>query len=78
MGGAQCASCTASEGWGWLARVWGVFLLCWSGLVALLLLLTWLRARDASAPLHTLLWGSSCSVQPWVAVARAHAHAWVR
>ena len=42
--------CSPSDAWGWLLRVWGVFLFCWSGALAAILIVSSFRhpAEDES------------------------------
>lgn len=63
---APCPDCEPQAAWGWVVRAWAVFLLCWSGCLAMLYPLHRLRLQGAEGAdgalgsLESLLWSSSC------------------
>ena len=65
---APCADCEPVAAWLWLQRAWGLFIICWAGCLALLVLFSFLKSEAVAAEegslvsrLGALLWTSSCS-----------------
>jgi hypothetical protein len=59
--------CSPAEAWGWLLRVWGVFLFCWSGALAAILIVSSFRFEkegespdSAASSAREFLFGGGC------------------
>lgn len=65
---AERPNCEPEAAWQWLQRSWGLFIICWSGCLAILVTFGQIRtAAEADQPgrlvtsLDVVLWSSSCS-----------------